>query len=163
MKEKHTRTPRSGWVEFATFCLFAAALICAMNGAFGFEAQGLAFCVGLGVAAFGLGLVMLGDWSQLGLHKSNPSIDANRCEDEWRIDEDTLRLQARLEVLESVEQQLISRYSRFECSQEELVRARANRLQAEIELISHQRRPKLWTDICHRERWASETHLRKPR
>jgi hypothetical protein len=61
---------------------------------------------------------------------------------------DADRLRLTLESMQRDEESCEQLYSRRRCSLEEVIRARSLRLQAEIKLIRHERRPKSWAEAC---------------
>ncbi len=63
-------------------------------------------------------------------------------------DAETDRLRSTLELMQREEDSYVERYSRRRCSVEDVIRAKALRLEAEIKLIRHQKRFKSWAEVC---------------
>lgn len=63
-------------------------------------------------------------------------------------DAETDRLRSTLELMQQEEKSYAERYSRRRCSVEDVIRAKALRVVAEIKLIRHQKRFKSWAEVC---------------
>lgn len=74
------------------------------------------------------------------------------CESDRPLEEsarpDLQRLRTILDLMRRDEESLEQRYSQSRCALEELIRAKSLRLQAEIDLIRLERRPKTWAEAC---------------
>lgn len=70
--------------------------------------------------------------------------DASVC----GIDPKTDRLESTVESMRREEASCVKRYSLRRCSAEDVIRAKALRVQAEIKLIRHETMPKSWAEVC---------------
>ena len=138
------------------------AIFAAFSGVLGSALQDLAFGWALLFSVFAatlaIGLVLLGDWSSViasfDSERKLAEIDLDRSASP-ESDSDAERLKIELEANRRQEDECLARYEQRNCAMEEVLRAKALRVQAEIALIRHQDRPKTWAEVC-RERQSGK-------
>ncbi|TWU32774.1 hypothetical protein Q31b_58170 [Novipirellula aureliae] len=60
----------------------------------------------------------------------------------------TERLKSTVDSKRLEEESYVARYARRRCSSDDVLRAQSLRVQAEIELLRHEKMPRSWSDIC---------------
>ena len=139
--------------------LVVLAAFAALSGVLGSALQdlalGWALLFSVFAATLAVGLVLLGDWSSViasfDSERKLVETDADLATSS-ESDADAERLRTALEANLQQENECLARYAQRNCAMEDVLRARALRVQAEIALIRHQDRPKTWAEVCREHR-----------
>ena len=140
----------------------------AVDGVWGSGTQRFAFAFSTYLAAhvvvgclFCVGLAVLGDWSVAkryahGLKTSSTDGKDTRFVSSFEPAANANELRLRLEQRRRDEDTCVEHYSRRSCPIEDVIRSKALRLQAEIELKRSEVRLKSWSEVC--AEYTSQNH-----